>query len=172
MIAGTGYTGESGVEIAVSAAAAEELWSAITATGVVPAGLGARDTLRLEVALPLHGHELGAGITTLQADLEWVVAWNKSFVGREALLAEKNRGVTRILRGIATEGRRPPRAECPVLVGDETVGVVTSGNFSPILGHGIALALVRPDVAGAVTIDVRGSNLAGRIVPTPFVTKK
>jgi len=172
VIAGTGYTGESGVEIAVSAAAAEELWSAITATGVVPAGLGARDTLRLEVALPLHGHELGAGITTLQADLEWVVAWNKSFVGREALLAEKNRGVTRILRGIATEGRRPPRAECPVLVGDETVGVVTSGNFSPILGHGIALALVRPDVAGAVTIDVRGSNLAGRIVPTPFVTKK
>ena len=172
VVAGTGYTGESGVEIAIPAAGAADLWSAITATGVVPAGLGARDTLRLEAALPLHGHELGSGITTLHADLEWVVAWDKPFIGRDALRAVKERGLDRILRGIATEGRRPPRAECEVLAGGRPVGVVTSGNFSPILGHGIALALLHPDVDGDVIIDVRGSELPGRVVPTPFVAKK
>ena len=88
--AGTGYTGESGVEIAVPNAGAADLWDAITAAGVVPAGLGARDTLRLEAALPLHGHELGAGITPLQAGLGWVVAWGKGdFRGRRALEAER-----------------------------------------------------------------------------------
>lgn len=172
VVAGTGYTGESGVEIAIPAAGARDLWSAITATGVVPAGLGARDTLRLEAALPLHGHELGSGITTLHADLEWVVAWEKPFIGREALRSVKECGLDRILRGIATEGRRPPRAECEVLAGGRSVGVVTSGNFSPILGHGIALALLHTDVVGDVIIDVRGSELPGRVVPTPFVAKK
>ena len=112
----------------------------------MPAGLGARDTLRLEAALPLHGHELGPGITPLQAGLGWVVAWGKeTFRGRAALAAERERGVHRHLVGIATEGRRPPRAECPILVDGEVVGVVTSGNFSPVLGHGIALGFVPPD---------------------------
>jgi aminomethyltransferase len=173
-IAGTGYTGEPGVEIAVPAAAATDLWDAITAAGVMPAGLGARDTLRLEAALPLHGHELGPGITSLQAGLGWVVAWDKDeFRGRDALAAERQRGVARLLRGIATEGRRPPRADCAVLVDDVEIGVVTSGNFSPVLEHGIALAFVPPDlsVGTAVTVDVRGSHLPGRVVPTPFVTK-
>jgi aminomethyltransferase len=175
VVAGTGYTGEEGIEIAVPAASAGDLWAAVTGAGVTPAGLGARDTLRLEAGLPLHGHELGPGITSLQAGLEWVVAWSKDrFRGREALAAERTRGVTRILRGIATEGRRPPRADCAVLVGDDTVGVVTSGNFSPVLEHGIALAFVSPELAigTEVAIDVRGSRLAGRIVTTPFVAKK
>jgi aminomethyltransferase len=174
VIAGTGYTGESGVEIAVPAAHAADLWAAITAAGIVPAGLGARDTLRLEAALPLHGHELGPGITTLQAGLGWVVAWSKDeFRGREALAAERERGVSRILRGIATEGRRPPRADCTVLVGDDAVGVVSSGNFSPVLEHGIALAFVSPElqIGTDVAIDVRGTRLPGRIVDTPFVAK-
>jgi len=173
-VAGTGYTGESGVEIAVPAAHAADLWTAITSAGIVPAGLGARDTLRLEAALPLHGHELGPGITTLQAGLGWVVAWNKDeFRGREPLAAERERGVSRLLRGIATDGRRPPRADCAVLVGDEQVGVVSSGNFSPVLEHGIALAFVSPDlpIGTEVAIDVRGSRLPGRIVSTPFVDK-
>ena len=175
VVAGTGYTGEAGVEIAVPVAAAADLWTAIVGTGVVPAGLGARDTLRLEAGLPLHGHELGEGITSLQAGLGWVVAWSKDeFRGRAALAAERDRGVHRVLRGIATEGRRPPRADCPVLVDSEQVGVVTSGNFSPVLEHGIALAFLQPDVEEGteVAIDVRGSLLAGRVVPVPFVAKR
>ena len=172
LVAGTGYTGERGVEIAVGADAAPSLWSAIVDSGIVPAGLGARDTLRLEAGLPLHGHELGPGITPLQAGLGWVVGWDKpTFRGRDALLAERARGVARQLRAITTDGRRPPRSECAVLIGDETIGTVTSGNFSPVLGHGIALAFVTPglDEGTLVDVDVRGTRLAGRIVTTPFV---
>ncbi len=173
-VAGTGYTGERGVEIAVPAGAAAGLWEAIVAAGIQPAGLGARDTLRLEAGLPLHGNELGPGITPLQARLGWVVAWDKGeFRGRAALLAERERGVSRHLVGIATEGRRPPRSGCEVLVDGESVGVVTSGNFSPVLGHGIALAFVPPDVGEgtAVDVDVRGSRISGSVAPTPFVTR-
>ena len=170
--AGTGYTGERGVEIAVPASHAPALWEAVVGAGIQPAGLGARDTLRLEAALPLHGNELGPGITPLQAGLGWVVAWGKDdFRGREALAAERERGVDRHLVGIATEGRRPPRSGCPVMVDGSAVGQVTSGNFSPVLGHGIALAFVPPDVGEgtAVEVDVRGTRLAGEVVPTPFV---
>ncbi len=171
-VAGTGYTGERGVEIAVPAAAAADLWTAIVAAGISPAGLGARDTLRLEAGLPLHGHELGPGITPLQAGLGWVVAWGKpAFPGRAALVAERDAGIARHLVGIATEGRRPPRAECAVLLEGETIGEVTSGNFSPVLGHGIALAFVPPSigVGTPVAIDVRGTALPGAVVATPFV---
>jgi aminomethyltransferase len=173
-VAGTGYTGERGVEIAVPADAAAELWSAVVDAGIAPAGLGARDTLRLEAGLPLHGNELGPGITPLQAGLGWVVAWGKDeFRGRAALAAERDRGVHRHLVGIGTEGRRPPRSGCPVLADGEPVGTVTSGNFSPVLGHGIALAFVPPAVGEgmAVEIDVRGTKLAGTVVPTPFVSR-
>ena len=174
-VAGTGYTGEDGVEIAVPADNATTVWDALLAAGVVPAGLGARDTLRLEAGLPLHGHELGPGITPLQAGLGWVVAWGKpgGFRGRDALLAERERGVTRRLRGLVVEGRRPPRAEQAVLVEGEPAGVVTSGNFSPVLGHGIALAFLPPHVeeGSAVAIDVRGEPLPARVVPTPFVKR-
>ena len=172
-VAGIGYTGESGVEISIPVAVASALWSALRGAGILPAGLGARDTLRLEAGLPLHGHELGAGVSPLQAALGWVVAWDKpSFRGRSALAVERDRGVRRLLRGIATAGRRPPRAECEVRRDGEPVGVVTSGNFSPVLGHGIALALVDPSLAmgTAVQVDVRGSLLDGHIVPLPFVT--
>ncbi|MEZ5216928.1 MAG: glycine cleavage system aminomethyltransferase GcvT [Ilumatobacteraceae bacterium] len=174
-VAGTGYTGEDGVELAVPADRAAELWNAIVAAGVQPAGLGARDTLRLEAGLPLHGHELGAGITPLQAGLGWVVGWKKDeFRGREPLAAERERGVTRILVGIATEGRRPPREGCEVYAGGEPTGTVTSGNFSRCLEHGIALAFIAPgfEIGTDVEIDVRGSRLPGRIVELPFVAKR
>ncbi len=174
-IAGTGYTGERGLEIAVPRESAEDMWTAIVSTGITPAGLGARDTLRLEAGLPLHGHELGAGITSLQAGLGWVVAWGKDeFRGREAVVAERERGVARLLKGIATQGRRPPRADCTVLLDGSPVGIVTSGNFSPVLEHGIALAFLPPDLATgtAVTIDVRGNSLPGHTVELPFVTKR
>jgi len=175
-VAGTGYTGEDGLELAVPADAAPAVWEALLATGLLPAGLGARDTLRLEAALPLHGHELGPGITPLQAGLGWVVAWDKDggFRGRDALAAERERGVARRLRGLAVEGRRPPRAEQTVLIDGTEAGVVTSGNFSPMLGHGIALALLPPDVdeGAAVAIDVRGEPVPATVVPTPFVAKR
>jgi aminomethyltransferase len=147
----------------------------VLGTGVVPAGLGARDTLRLEAGLPLHGHELGPGITPLQAGLGWVVAWDKpgGFRGRDALVAERDAGVSRRLRGLATESRRPPRADQVVLVDGAPAGVVTSGNFSPMLGHGIALAFLPPAIEdGAdVAIDVRGEPTPAKVVPTPFVTR-
>jgi len=175
VVAGTGYTGEEGVELAVPADHAAAVWRAVIGAGMKPAGLGARDTLRLEAALPLHGHELGPGITPLQAGLAWVVAWDKpAFRGKEALEAERAAGPSRILHGLATEGRRPPREGCPVEIDGAVAGVVTSGNFSPVLEHGIALAFLPPavEVGAAVTVDVRGTALPGQVVTIPFVAKK
>lgn len=172
VVAGTGYTGEPGLELAVPAEHAPTVWAALAMAGLQPAGLGARDTLRLEAGLPLHGQELGPGITPLQADLGWVVAWSKpAFRGRSALEAERDAGVHRKLAGITTEGRRPPRVGCDVLIDDVVVGTVSSGNFSPVLGHGVALAFLPPDatVGQAVTVDVRGTALAGVVAATPFV---
>ncbi len=172
VVAGTGYTGEPGLEIAVPTDAAPDLWIALVDGGITPAGLGARDTLRLEAGLPLHGHELGPGITSLQAGLGWVVAWDKpSFRGRRAARAERDAGVARRLVGIATESRRPARADCTIRISGGDVGIVTSGNYSPVLGHGIALGFVPPTVGtgDVVEIDVRGKALGGRIAELPFV---
>ncbi len=174
IVAGTGYTGEDGVEISVPVSGAADLWNAVVAAGVKPAGLGARDTLRLEAGLPLHGHELGEGITSLQARLGWAVSWTKGdFRGRSALESEKVSGPHRILRGLSTEGRRPPREGAAVLLDGVEIGVVTSGNFSPELGHGIALAFLPPDLAigDDVVIDVRGTELPAVVTKTPFVVR-
>jgi len=174
-VAGTGYTGEAGIEIHVPIEAAQSVWEVLISEGVVPAGLGARDTLRLEAGLPLYGHELGPDITPFQADLEWVVAWDKGdFTGREALVSEKSRGIARRLFGISTEGRRPPRAESQVFSAGRGVGRVTSGNFSPVLEHGIALAFLDPscEVGGAVQIRVRDIEIEGAIVERPFVPSR
>lgn len=171
-VAGTGYTGEDGVELHIPADTAPMVWRELIEAGLVPAGLGARDTLRLEAALPLHGHELGPGITPLQAGLGWVVRFDKGdFRGRDALLAERERGIARLLRGLAVDGRQVPRAGCAVLIDDRAAGEVTSGNFSPVLGKGIALAFLPPDVdeGAAVTIDIRGHRVPAHVVPTPFV---
>lgn len=175
IVAGTGYTGEDGVEIAIAAGAAPDLWEALLDAGILPAGLGARDTLRLEAGLPLHGHELGRGITPAQAGLDWVVAWDKGdFRGRDALEAERRRGVERVIRGLEVEGRQPPRAGYKVMMDGVPIGDVTSGNFSPSLNRGIALAFLPPPVrAGAsVSIDARGSRLAATVVYPPFVSRR
>jgi aminomethyltransferase len=172
--AGTGYTGEDGVEIQVPADRATDLWDAIVGTGVLPAGLGARDTLRLEAGLPLHGHELGPGITPLQAGLGWVVRFDKGdFRGRAPLEAERERGIARRLRGMTTAGRQPPREGATVSRAGATVGAVTSGNFSPVLGHGIALGFLDPTIepGAEVDIDVRGKSLPARVVDLPFVRR-
>jgi aminomethyltransferase len=173
-VAGTGYTGEDGVELAVPVRNAPAVWEALLAAGITPAGLGARDTLRLEAGLPLHGHELGAGITPLQAGLGWVVGWDKpAFRGKAALEAERQRGVARLLRGIEVEGRRPPREGTAVLLGDQQVGTVTSGNFSPTLERGIALAFLPPAIEPGVTVtvDLRGTAVSGTVVKPPFVRR-
>ncbi len=175
VVAGTGYTGEQGVEITVPISHAVELWQEVLAAGVNPAGLGARDTLRLEAGLPLHGHELSPSINPLEANLGWVISWNKdNFTGRDALLKIRESGVGRHLIGITTTGRRPPRDGCNVLVGDTIIGVTTSGNYSPSLEHGIALGLIDSQLAvgSAVAIDVRGSRLDGVVVKLPFIAKK
>jgi len=174
VVAGTGYTGEDGLEIAVPLSAATSLWEALSNSGAVPAGLGARDTLRLEAGLPLHGHELGAGMTSLQANLGWVLGLNKDqFQGKEAVLREKESGVSRKLVGLSTEGRRPPREGSTILKNGTVIGSVTSGNFSPMLEHGIALGFVEPhtELGDEVTIDVRGTELPGRVVSYPFYKK-
>jgi aminomethyltransferase len=171
IVAGTGYTGEAGVECAVPLAIAEPFWDALLEAGIMPAGLGARDTLRLEAGLPLHGHELGDGITSLDANLSWVVSWTKGpFRGRDALERRRAEGQTRVLRGLVVHGRRPPRSGQSVRFGDDEVGVVTSGNFSPMLEQGIALAFLRPDVevGELVSIDVRGSGVTASVVDPPF----
>jgi len=175
VVAGTGYTGEDGVEISVPNSHAVDLWNEILSIGVTPAGLGARDTLRLEAGLPLHGHELSPSITPLEANLSWVVAWDKdAFNGRDALLTQRATGVARSLVGIATIGRRPPRDGCRVLVDDLQVGVTTSGNYAPSLEHGIALALVDRTVklGAKVLLNVRGAMLEGVVVKLPFIAKK
>ncbi len=174
--AGTGYTGEDGVECAVPGERAAAFWDAVVSAGMTPAGLGARDTLRLEAGLPLHGHELGPGITPLQAGLAWSVGWDKeAFTGRDALVAERQRGPQRRLVGLATEGRQPPRAGSTVTAGGAPVGTVTSGNFSPVLGRGIALALCDTSVACTegtpVAVELRGRFIAATVVGLPFVRR-
>jgi aminomethyltransferase len=173
-VAGTGYTGEDGVELHVPAPVAPACWRLLIDAGIRPAGLGARDTLRLEAGLPLHGHELGPGITPLQAGLSWVVRFDKDdFRGRAPLLAERDRGIHRRLRGLVLDGRQIPRTGYAVYVGEKRVGEVTSGNFSPVLERGIALAFLRPDVeeGASVTVDIRGRPAAATVTRPPFVRR-
>lgn len=171
-VAGTGYTGEDGVELHVPREAAVSCWRALLDVGLQPAGLAARDTLRLEMGFPLHGHELGAGITPYQAGLKWVVRPDKGdFRGHDALLREQESGVTRRLRGLLLDGRQVPRAGYAVRRDGEQLGEVTSGNFSPTLERGIALAFLRPDVSEGevVDVDVRGRAARAVVVKPPFV---
>lgn len=174
LVGGTGYTGEDGVELFLPQEVAVPVWRALLEAGCAPAGLGARDTLRLEMGYPLHGHELGPGITPLQAGLGWVVGWQKpTFRGRDALAAERERGPHRRLTGILLDDRQVPREGCAVLIDGDTVGEVTSGNLSPTLERGIALALLPPGMepGTSVSVDIRGRRATGRVVRPPFVKR-
>jgi aminomethyltransferase len=173
LVAGTGYTGEDGVECAVPADVATDFWEAVLSQGIVPAGLGARDTLRLEAGLPLHGHELGPGITPLQAGLGWVVGWDKTeFTGRAALEEERATGPARRLRGIVADGRQPLRDGADIEHDRDIVGILTSGNFSPMRERGIGLGFVDADAqlldGDAVTVRQRGRELTGVLVRPPL----
>ncbi len=177
----TGYTGEQGFELLPEWERAgivfDALAAAVQAAGGQPAGLGARDTLRTEMGYPLHGHELSLEISPLQARTGWAVGWKKdAFWGRDALLAEKQAGPTRTLRGLKALGRGVLRAGLTVLDGETVVGTTTSGTFSPSLKVGIALALI--DTAAGiedgqtVTVDVRGRALECEVVKPPFVSAR
>jgi aminomethyltransferase len=177
----SGYTGEHGYELLPpwdsAAAVFDALLAAVTRADGQLAGLGARDTLRTEMGYPLHGHELSADISPLQARCGWAIGWKKgAFFGRDALLAEKEAGPRRLLRGLRAVGRGVLRPELTVLDGDSKVGVTTSGTFSPTLKTGIALALIDSD-AGVkdgqqVTVDVRGRTVECEVVRPPFVEPK
>ncbi|WIM89225.1 glycine cleavage system aminomethyltransferase GcvT [Candidatus Mycobacterium wuenschmannii] len=177
----SGYTGEHGYELLPPWDSAgvvfDALLAAVQKADGQPAGLGARDTLRTEMGYPLHGHELSADISPLQARCGWAIGWKKdAFFGRDALLAEKESGPPRLLRGLRAVGRGVLRPDLNVLDGDTVVGVTTSGTFSPSLKVGIALALV--DVGAGiedgqhVTVDVRGRGLECEVVKPPFIDAK
>ncbi|MGW5521349.1 glycine cleavage system aminomethyltransferase GcvT [Gordonia sp. NPDC003950] len=176
----TGYTGERGYEILPrwddAGAVFDALLTQVSAAGGLPAGLGARDTLRTEMGYALHGHELSVDVTPIQARCSWAVGWGKpEFFGRAALLAEKEAGPKRRLYGLRATGRGVPRAGCAVLggPGGEVIGECTSGTFSPTLKQGIALALI--DTASGVgkgaqvVVDVRGRELPVEVLIPPFV---
>jgi aminomethyltransferase len=177
----TGYTGEHGYELLppwqTAGVVFDALVAAVADAGGEPAGLGARDTLRTEMGYPLHGHELALDISPLQARCGWAIGWKKdAFFGRDALLAEKEAGPRRLLRGLRMIGRGVLRPGLTVLDGDNPVGATTSGTFSPTLQLGIALALIDGD-AGVedgqqITVDVRGRAVECEVVRPPFVEPK
>lgn len=174
----TGYTGERGFEIVVPAADTGDLIRALLdpleRVGGLPAGLGARDTLRTEMGYPLHGHELSPTITPVEARCGWAVGWRKpEFRGHQVLRDQKKAGAPRTLVGLRATGRGVLRADAPVLVDGTAVGTTTSGTFSPSLSIGIALALVDTtaahDVGTDVEVDIRGRMVPTRIAELPFV---
>ncbi|GAB4454787.1 MAG: glycine cleavage system aminomethyltransferase GcvT [Armatimonadaceae bacterium] len=175
MAARTGYTGEEGAELFCPASQAVKLWDALVAAGGVPCGLGARDTLRLEAALPLYGHEMNEHITPYEARLGWVVKTGKKadFFGKRVLTELKETTPRKTLVGIAMTERGIPREGYPVQAKDsgESIGHITSGTFSPTLNKGIAMARIDSDAAGEgteVDVLVRSSVYPARIVPLPF----
>ncbi|MFN2595141.1 MAG: glycine cleavage system aminomethyltransferase GcvT [Actinomycetota bacterium] len=173
MVARTGYTGERGFELYAPKATAVRAWRALLDAGAAPVGLGARDTLRLEMGYALYGHELAPDINPLEAALNWAVAWDSSFRGKDALAKIKEAGATRKLIGVKCTDRGVPRQGYEVVAEDATIGSVTSGNHSPTLGTGIALALC--DRASAPRLDekvgvlARGRTIDAVIVKPPFI---
>jgi aminomethyltransferase len=175
-ISRTGYTGEDGFEVFVPPAAAERVWDAILhagkSAGVVAAGLGARDTLRLEAAMRLYGNDMDETTTVLEADLGWIVGWKKeSFIGADALRRQKADGTGRKLVGFEVLDRAIARHGYPVLVDGEKAGVVTSGTQTPFVKKAIGMAYLPATHAAAGTnfeIEVRGRRVPAQVAPMPF----
>jgi glycine cleavage system T protein (aminomethyltransferase) len=179
IVSRTGYTGEDGFEIYLAPGDAERVWDRIldagAADGVVPVGLGARDTLRLEKGLMLYGNDIDEQTTPLEAGLGWAVKLDKGeFVGRDALRRQKAEGLRRRLIGLTQHGGPPPRHGYPVVCDGRPAGVVTSGTKSPTLGYGIALAMIETaatDSACGLAIEIRSRQHPAEIARLPFVPK-
>jgi aminomethyltransferase len=179
LVARTGYTGEDGFELYTPSSGAVRLWQGLMegggSFGLEPAGLGARDTLRLERALPLYGHELDETTTPLEAGLAWVVKLDHEFVGRAPLARQHDEGVSRRLVGVALLASGVPRQGYALVAGGERVGVVTSGTLSPTLGKPIALGYVgvaHAAVGARLEVEIRSRGVAAEIVPTPFYRRR
>jgi aminomethyltransferase len=180
IISRTGYTGEDGFEVSLGASIAPGVWEAMMELGrplgAVPAGLGARDTLRLEAGMPLYGHELSEEINPFQAGLGFachLVGYN--FPGRDALLRIQKEPPKLVRIGLELSGKRAARPGCAILAGDKKVGEITSGSYSPTLGKAIAMAYVAPEFSKPgmeLRIDIRGSREPARIVELPFYSRK
>lgn len=180
IISRTGYTGEDGFEIYCSPNDAANIWKKILESGkgvgLVPCGLGARDTLRLEMAYPLYGHELTDEIGPLDANLSWVVKINKgNFIGKEALIEKKEKGTPYKRVGLEMTEDGIARADYPLFSGEEKVGYVTSGTYSPSLDKNIACAYLRSELAkigNEISVEIRGKKKSAKIVAIPFYKKK
>lgn len=172
-IARTGYTGEDGFEIMLSPAAGQELWQTFLEQGVVPCGLGARDTLRLEAAMGLYGQDMNDDTTPLEAGLGWLVHLDKAgdFIGRSPLEQQKANGVKKRLVGLEMQGKQIARHDYPILHDNQTIGVITSGTLSPTLNQAIALGYVPVELAKigqTVEVEIRGKLYPAQVVKKPF----
>jgi aminomethyltransferase len=174
LVCGTGYTGEDGVEILVPPDEAAALWEELVVAGAVPAGLAARDTLRLEVNYALYGNDLMEERTPIEANLGWIVEEQTGFIGSERCAEQRAAGPEQLLVPFEISGEGIPRQGNAVMLGDEEAGVVTSGTLSPSLGHGIGMGYLRADLAEPGTeieIDVRGKRRAARVGKVPLYRK-
>ena len=171
VLARSGYTGEQGFELFMPAEAAPSRWDDLLEAGCVPVGLGARDTLRLEMGYPLHGQDISPTTSPVEAGLNWAVKPSTDFVGRDAYVAAKEAGPARRLWGLRVTGRGIPRAHCTVRRDGADIGETTSGTFAPTLKVGVAMAYLDPAVAegDAVEIDVRGKPIPAEVTRPPFV---
>jgi len=171
LVCGTGYTGEDGVELLVDPEVAAPIWKELLDAGVVPCGLGARDTLRLEVNYPLHGNELSPERSPIEAGLGWCCKERTGFIGSEAIAGARAEGTAETLVAFKIEGQGIPREGNPVLHGTEQIGAVSSGTFSPSLEVGAGMAYVKPEFAEVgteIAIDVRGKHRPARIASRPL----
>lgn len=180
IISRTGYTGEDGFELSMGATIAPAIWRALMELGepygIKPTGIGCRDTLRLEAGMPLYGHELSETINPFQADLGFAChLTGYDFPGRDALLKIQSQPLETIRVGIDIEGRRPARENSDIFVGDQKIGIVSSGSFSPTLGRPIAMGYVPPSFAEPGTelsIDIRGTRCPARVTTLPFYSRR
>ena len=169
-VARTGYTGEDGFEIIVPQEHAVALWQALAAAGVAPAGLGARDTLRLEAGMNLYGQDMDDTVSPWEANLGWTIALDegRDFIGRQALEAQKAAGVKRVMVGLVLDDKGVLRHGQPVLTANGT-GEILSGSFAPTLNKAVAFARIPVGEPGDVRVDIRGREVSVRIVKYPFV---
>ena len=171
-IARTGYTGEDGYELMVPATQAEAVWKSFAAAGVKPAGLGARDTLRLEAGMNLYGADMDETTTPLESGLAWTVGWepaDRDFIGRAVLDAQRGQADTARFIGLVMTDKGVLRNHQQVMAGGEVIGEITSGSFSPTLGRAIALARVQGDPGASCQVEMRGKAVDVKVVKPPFV---